>query len=76
LPPVEPILFHYMMVSLTATLSAFGPEMWVTRRLSADRPAVADEYWDHVERTVAFPAAPSPNPPAPGGAPEVPLAKQ
>src|SRR6266436_2908135 len=31
LPRVEPILFHYMMVSLTAALSEFGPEMRVTR---------------------------------------------
>src|ERR1700758_4352796 len=30
LPPVDPILFHYMMVSLTATLSGFGPEMQFT----------------------------------------------
>jgi AcrR family transcriptional regulator len=52
LPPVEPILFHYMMVSLTAALSEFGPEMKVTRRLSADRPGVADEYWTFVEQTV------------------------
>jgi TetR/AcrR family transcriptional regulator len=52
LPPVEPILFHYMMVSLTAALSEFGPEMRVTRRLSADRPEVADAYWSLVEETV------------------------
>jgi len=52
LPPVEPILFHYMMVSLTAALSEFGPEMRVTRRMSADRPEVADAYWSFVERTV------------------------
>jgi TetR/AcrR family transcriptional regulator len=55
LPPVEPILFHYMMVSLTATLSEFGPEMKVTRRLSADRPEVADAYWSFVEETVFGP---------------------
>jgi len=52
LPPIEPILFHYMMVSLTATLSEFGPEMRVTRRLSAERPEVADAYWAFVEQTV------------------------
>lgn len=52
LQPVEPILFHYMMVSLTAALSEFGPEMKVTRRLSADRPEVADAYWSYVEETV------------------------
>ena len=52
LPPVDPILFHYMMVSLTAALSEFGPEMRVTRRLSADRPEVADAYWSFVEQTV------------------------
>jgi hypothetical protein len=52
LPAVEPILFHYMMVSLTATLSEFGPEMRVTRRLSASRPDVAEAYWAFVEQTV------------------------
>jgi hypothetical protein len=30
LPAVDPNLFPYMMVSLTATLSEFGPEMQVT----------------------------------------------
>lgn len=52
LAPVDPILFHYMMVSLTAALSEFGPEMRITRRLSADRPEVADAYWSLVEQTV------------------------
>jgi TetR/AcrR family transcriptional regulator len=52
LPRVEPILFHYMMVSLTAALSEFGPEMRVTRRLSADRPEVIEAYWKLVEDTV------------------------
>jgi TetR/AcrR family transcriptional regulator len=59
LPPVEPILFHYMMVSLTATLSEFGPEMRVTRRLSARRPAVAEAYWAFVEQTVFGSPSPS-----------------
>lgn len=52
LPVVEPILFHYMMVSLTATLSEFGPEMRVTRHLSASRPNVEEAYWTFVEQTV------------------------
>jgi TetR/AcrR family transcriptional regulator len=52
LPRVEPILFHYMMVSLTAALSEFGPEMRVTRHLSADRPEVIEAYWKLVEDTV------------------------
>jgi len=52
LPAVEPILFHYMMVSLTATLSEFGPEMRATRRVSATRPDVAEAYWALVEQTV------------------------
>ncbi len=52
LPQIEPILFHYMMVSLTAALSEFGPEMHVTQRLSADRPEVVDSYWNFVEQTV------------------------
>ena len=50
--PVEPILFHYMMVSLTAALSEFGPEMRVTRRLSADQPEVVAAYWSLVEGMV------------------------
>src|SRR6478609_9070556 len=36
LPSVDPILFHYMMVSLTATLSGFGPEMLITSGLFAE----------------------------------------
>ena len=52
LPEIEPILFHYMMVSLTATLSEFGPEMHVTQRVSADRPEIADAYWTFVEQAV------------------------
>ena len=40
LPKVEPILFHYMMVSLTATLSGFGTEMEVISNLSpGDSPS-------------------------------------
>ena len=52
LPPLEPILFHYMMVSLTTALSEFGPEMFVTRKLSADRPEIVNAYWEFVEQTV------------------------
>jgi TetR/AcrR family transcriptional regulator len=52
LPRVDPILFHYMMVSLTATLSGFGPEMQVTSGLSAENPKVAEAYWRLVDETV------------------------
>jgi hypothetical protein len=52
LPPVDPILFHYMMVSLTATLSGFGPEMQVTSGLSADSTKVIEAYWRLVDETV------------------------
>jgi len=51
-PPVEPVLFHCMRLSLTATLSEFGPQMWLTCRLSADRPEVADPHWTFVEGMV------------------------
>ncbi|WP_426413395.1 TetR/AcrR family transcriptional regulator [Bradyrhizobium ganzhouense] len=52
LPAVDPILFHYMMVSLTATLSGFGPEMQVTSgRCSGDKNIV-EVYWRLVEATV------------------------
>jgi TetR/AcrR family transcriptional regulator len=52
LPQMEPILFHYMMVSLTATLSEFGPEMRVTSKLAADDPHIVTSYWRAVEKIV------------------------
>lgn len=52
LPKVDPILFHYMMVSLTATLSEFGPEMRVTSGLSAENATVIEAYWRLVDETV------------------------
>ncbi|WP_426408484.1 TetR/AcrR family transcriptional regulator [Bradyrhizobium ganzhouense] len=52
LPTVDPILFHYMMVSLTATLSGFGPEMHVTSgRCAQDRDTI-EEYWRLVDETI------------------------
>ncbi|MGA7958671.1 MAG: TetR/AcrR family transcriptional regulator [Xanthobacteraceae bacterium] len=61
LPPVDPILFHYMMVSLTATLSGFGPEMQITSGLSAEDTKVVEAYWRLVNETV-FAAPPCGNP--------------
>ena len=52
LPAVDPILFHYMMVSLTATLSGFGPEMKMTGGLSAQDTKVTAAYWRLVDATV------------------------
>jgi AcrR family transcriptional regulator len=52
LPAADPILFHYMMISLTATLSEFGPELQVTSGLSAEAPKVAEAYWRLVDETV------------------------
>ena len=52
LPAVDPILFHYMMVSLTATLSEFGPEMQATSGLSAENAKVVEAYWRLVDETV------------------------
>lgn len=52
LPPVDPILFHYMMVSLTATLAGFGPEMQVTSGRSAEDKGLIDAYWRLVDETV------------------------
>jgi TetR/AcrR family transcriptional regulator len=52
LPAVDPILFHYMMVSLTATLSGFGPEMQATSGLSATDTKVVEAYWRLVDETV------------------------
>src|SRR5277367_4198415 len=52
LPAVDPIIFHYMMVSLTATLSEFGPEMQVTSGLSSGDTKVVDAYWRLVDDTI------------------------
>jgi AcrR family transcriptional regulator len=52
LPAVDPILFHYMMVSLTAALAAFGPEMQVTSGLAAGNAKVKEAYWTLVDETV------------------------
>jgi TetR/AcrR family transcriptional regulator len=52
IPNVEPIVFHYMMVSLTATLSEFGPEMQVASGVSAANADVVEQYWSLVESTV------------------------
>ena len=45
-------MFHYMMVSLTATLSGFGPEMRITSGLSSEDPKVIEAYWRLVDETV------------------------
>jgi hypothetical protein len=52
LPAVDPILFHYMMVSLSATLSEFGPEMQMTSGLSSEDPKVVEAYWQLVDEMV------------------------
>jgi AcrR family transcriptional regulator len=52
LPAMEPIVFHYMMISLTAMLAGFGPEMRVTSRVRPQAPAVVDSYWMQVENMV------------------------
>jgi TetR/AcrR family transcriptional regulator len=52
LPVIEPIVFHYMMISLTAMLAGFGPEMRVTGRVRPEAPIIVDSYWNHVENLV------------------------
>src|SRR3984893_17352748 len=52
LPAVEPIVFHYMMISLTAMLAGFGPEMRVTSRVRLETPTIVDSYWSYVENMV------------------------
>jgi TetR/AcrR family transcriptional regulator len=52
LPAIEPIVFHYMMISLTAMLAGFGPEMRVTSPVRSEMPAIAASYWRYVESLV------------------------
>ncbi|HEX7907568.1 MAG TPA: TetR/AcrR family transcriptional regulator [Paraburkholderia sp.] len=52
LPQVDPILIHYLLISLTSTLSGFGPEMRVTSNISPSDPAVVDAYWKMIEDLV------------------------
>lgn len=49
LPRVEPAILHYLMISLTSTLSTFGAEMMATSKLSASDTAVVGAYWNTVE---------------------------
>src|ERR1700722_14741860 len=49
---VDPLLFPYMMVSLTATLSGFGPEMRMTSGLSSSDPKVVEACWRLVDEMV------------------------
>lgn len=52
LPAIEPIVFHYMMISLTAMLAGFGPEMRITSRARPQAPIIVDSYWSLVESMV------------------------
>ena len=52
LPKVEPLLFHYMMVSLTAMLSDFGNEMEVVGGIMVDDADCIDSYWKLVDDIV------------------------
>jgi AcrR family transcriptional regulator len=52
LPAIEPIVFHYMMISLTAVLAGFGPEMRITSRVRPQAPTIVDSYWSLVESMV------------------------
>jgi TetR/AcrR family transcriptional regulator len=52
LPSVEPIIFHYMLISLTSTLSSFGPEISATSNLSLSDPALVDACWRTIEQLV------------------------
>jgi TetR/AcrR family transcriptional regulator len=58
LPAIEPIVFHYMMISLTAMLAGFGPEMRVTSRVKPQAGAIVDSYWSLIESMV-FGASPN-----------------
>ena len=65
LPKVEPIIFHYMLISLTSTLSGFGPEISATSNLSASDTALVDACWRTIEQLV-FKASQAPRAPAGG----------
>ena len=52
LPQCDPIIFHYLLISLTSTLSGFGPEMQATANISSSDPTLVDAYWRAVEDLV------------------------
>jgi TetR/AcrR family transcriptional regulator len=62
LPRVEPIIFHYMLISLTSTLSSFGPEISATSNLSLSDPALVEACWRTIEQLVfeTLPASKAP----------------
>ena len=55
LPGSDPLLFHYMMISLTATFCDFGNEIRIIGNLSSADTDRFDAYWKMVE-TVVFSA--------------------
>ncbi|WP_141639947.1 hypothetical protein [Cupriavidus basilensis] len=73
LPKVEPIILHYLMISLTSTLSTFGSEMLATNKLSASDPAVIESYWSTVEALLfgVRAGAPRTSKPNPGDAEKI-----
>jgi TetR/AcrR family transcriptional regulator len=40
------------MISLTAVLAGFGPEMRITSRVRPQAPTIVDSYWSLVESMV------------------------
>ena len=52
LPPVNPLVFHYLMVSLSATLSEFGLEMELAGGVAPSDALIISQYWSLVERLV------------------------
>jgi TetR/AcrR family transcriptional regulator len=62
LPQGDPIIFHYLFISLTSTLSGFGPEMQATANISPSDPTVVDAYWQTVEELVFHKQTPSGRP--------------
>jgi TetR/AcrR family transcriptional regulator len=49
---MKPIVFHYMMISLTSTLSEFGPEISVTGKLDDGDPGIVQSYWRTVKTLI------------------------
>lgn len=56
MPSGDPKLFHYYLISATCALSSLGPEIAAATGHAFQDPAIAEDYWNLVERTI-FPAA-------------------
>jgi AcrR family transcriptional regulator len=52
MPIANPALLYYLLIGVVTVLSSLGAEMRATSRLDASDPALVEDYWSLIERTI------------------------